>query len=183
MADEMTTPLLRVIRSRRLRLVSATRHLMEMDLEGRDALAGALGTDVPESWPPDLYGAGAMRFALQELAECSEHGWSFWYMVIRGNPGELAGIAGFKGWPDQSGSVEIGYSVLSHHQRQGFATEAVQRLVGWAFTHHNVMEVCAETFPHLSQSIKVLKKNGFRHTGAGSEAGVIRYAINRSDLN
>jgi RimJ/RimL family protein N-acetyltransferase len=43
--------------------------------------------------------------------------------------------------------------------------------------------VCAETLPHLSQSIRVLEKNGFQRTGAGSEQGVIRYAINRKSLN
>jgi RimJ/RimL family protein N-acetyltransferase len=156
---------------------------MEMDIEGRESLAAALGVDVPASWPPDLYGARAMHFALQELAECAEHGWSFWYVVTGDDPGELAGICGFKGWPDERGSVEIGYSILACHQRRGYATEAVQRLVSWAFAHHNVNEVSAETLPHLSQSIRVLEKNGFRKTGAGSEAGVIRYAVSRSFLN
>jgi RimJ/RimL family protein N-acetyltransferase len=156
---------------------------MEMDIEGRESLAQALGVAVPESWPPDLYGARAMHFALQEMSECAEHSWSFWYLVTCEDPPELAGICGFKGWPDERGSVEIGYSILSCHQRRGFATEAVQRLVGWAFTHHNVQEVCAETFPHLSQSIRVLEKNGFRRAGAGSEAGVIRFAVSRSFLN
>jgi ribosomal-protein-alanine N-acetyltransferase len=72
--------------------------------------------------------------------------------------------------------------VLDHFQRQGFATEAVASLVGWAFTHHNVNEVSAETFPYLTQSIRVLEKNGFALTGAGSEAGVVRYAIKRSSV-
>ena len=42
------------------------------------------------------------------------------------------------------------------------------------------MEVCAETMPHLMQSIRVLEKNGFKRAGSGSEYGVIRYAIDRS---
>jgi len=85
--------------------------------------------------------------------------------------------------PDESGSVEISYSILDCYQRLGFATEAVASLVGWAFSHYNVNEVCAETMPHLTQSIRVLEKNGFEYSGAGSEAGVVRYAINRSNLN
>ena len=98
-------------------------------------------------------------------------------------PVELVGLCGFKGRPDAAGSVEIGYSILGCYQRCGYATEAVGRLVGWAFSHHNVNEVCAETLPHLRQSIGVLEKNGFRRAGAGSEAGVIRYAITRNSLN
>lgn len=176
-------PLLKTLQSARLNLISASKYLIEKDIEGRAGLATALGVTVPESWPPDLYGKRAMHFALSEFAEAAEQGWAFWYLATRESPVELAGICGFKGWPDESGSVEIGYSILAAYQRRGLATEAVQRLVAWAFTHYNVNEVCAETLPHLSQSIRVLKKCGFHHTGNGSEAGVIRYAIHRGQLN
>lgn len=174
---------LRLIQSPRLNLFAATTDLIQLDLKGREMLAEALSVTVPESWPPDLYGPHAMRFALAQLGDPAEQGWSFWYLATRCESNQLAGICGFKGRPDTSGSVEIGYSILACFQRQGFATEAVQRLVGWAFSHHNVNEVSAETLPHLSQSIGVLEKNGFRRAGMGSEAGVIRYAIKRSSLN
>ncbi len=91
------------------------------------------------------------------------------------------GICGFKGKPDETGSVEIGYSVLRQYQVQGYATEAVSRLVVWAFSHQNVTEVSAETFPHLRKSIRVMEKNGFSYTGPGSEQGVVRYAVHRED--
>lgn len=183
MAKQSRPPSLRVIRSPRLNLIAATADLVRKDIEGREHLAGALGVSVPESWPPDLYGPRAMQFALAQLDDPSEQGWLFWYLATTDDASELVGICGFKGRPDQSGSVEIGYSILARFQRQGYATEAVQRLVGWALSHHNVNEVSAETLPHLSQSISVLEKNGFRRTGAGSEAGVVRYAINRNNLN
>lgn len=174
---------LRHIKSRRLNLIAATADLIKLGIAGREFLSEALGVSVPQSWPPDLYGSAAMRFALTQLGNESEQGWSFWYLVTAKEPGELAGICGFKGRPDKRGSVEIGYSILKNFQRQGYASEAVEKLVGWAFSHYNVNEVCAETFPHLLQSIRVLEKNGFKRAGAGSETGVIRYAIARSDLN
>jgi len=174
---------LRLIKSRRLSLIAATTELIEEDIKGRDCLSEALGVSIPEAWPPALYGAGAKQFALTQLDDASEQGWSFWYLLSNDDPSELVGLCGFKGRPDASGSVEIAYSILSDFQRKGFATEAVARLVVWAFSHHNVSEVCAETLPHLAQSISVLQKNGFEFTGAGSETGVIRYAIKRSNLN
>lgn len=173
---------LRVVKSRRLNLIATTADLLNMDVVGSEQLAEALGVVAPDAWPPDLYGPAAMRYALEQLGDPTEQSWSFWYLTTQGNPAELVGICGFKGRPDASGSVEIGYSVLDHFQRQGFATEAVASLVGWAFTHHNVNEVSAETFPYLTQSIRVLEKNGFALMGAGSEAGVVRYAIKRSSL-
>ncbi len=153
---------LRLVQSRRLNLIAATTELIKKDVEGREFLAGALDVSIPESWPPDLYGPRAMQFALAQLDDASEQGWSFWYLTTARDPCELLGICGFKGRPDQSGSVEIGYSILGRFITvHGYATEAVTRLVGWAFSHHNVNEVCAETLPHLSQSIRVLEKNGF----------------------
>lgn len=172
-------PLLRAIQSARLNLVAADTDLIKRDIAGGKKLAEALGVAEPEAWPPDLYGPSAMRYALLQLGDATEQSWSFWYLVTTGEPAELVGICGFKGRPDAQGSVEIGYSVLQPHQRKGFATEAVEKLVGWAFSHHNVLEVSAETFPYLSQSIRVLEKNGFQFTGPGSEAGVVRYAVKR----
>lgn len=172
-----------MIKSRRLSLIAATPELIEKDIKGREFLSEALGASIPETWPPDLYGPRAKQFALTQLDDVSEQGWSFWYLLTHDDPSELVGICGFKGRPDESGSVEIGYSMLRNFQRRGLATEAVARLVLWAFSHHNVNEVCAETLPHLTQSIRVLQKNGFEFTGTGSETGVVRYAIKRSNLN
>jgi ribosomal-protein-alanine N-acetyltransferase len=183
MVDHPPAQALRLIKSKRLSLIAATANLIKKDIEGRRSLAEALDVSIPKSWPPDLYGQSAMQFALAQPGDDSKQGWSFWYLVTSDDPCELIGICGFKGRPDESGSVEIGYSILACFQRQGFATEAVSRLVAWAFTHHNVDEVCAETLPHLTQSIRVLEKIGFERTGAGSEAGVIRFAIKRSSLN
>ncbi len=172
-----------MIRSKRLKLISGTQDLINRDVDGGGRLAEALAVHIPGEWPPDLFGSGAMRFALQQLDDPAEQGWSFWYLVTGKEPCVLIGICGFKGRPDEAGSVEIGYSVLASFQEQGFATEAVARLVAWAFSHNNVQEVCAETLPHLNQSIRVLEKNGFTFSGTGSEAGVIRYSLKRSSLD
>jgi len=175
---------LRFIESKRLRLIAATGDLIASDLQGRKSLAASLNLTVPENWPPELYGRGAMNFAATQLKDPIERGWSFWYITNnQATAEELLGICGFKGRPGQSRSVEIGYSVLSQFRNQGFATEAASRLVDWAFGHSNVSEVCAETLPHLIQSIRVLEKNGFSFTGQGSEQGVIRYAVKRENLN
>lgn len=176
--------ILRVLESRRMILVAATSELVEADLGGAEAFAAAIGAEVPENWPPELYESTAMRVALAQLQDPAEHGWSLWYLLSKKHePHRVMGICGFKGKPDGAGSVEIGYSVLKQFQVQGYATEAVSRLVVWAFSHQNVMEVGAETLPHLRQSIRVMEKNGFSFSGPGSEQGVVRYAVRRADRN
>jgi len=161
-------------------LVAATHDLISADLGGRKMLASVLEAEVAENWPPDLYDRPAMAYSLSQLRDEAQEGWSFWYLILD-DSNQLAGLSGFKGRPDASGSVEIGYSVLSQFQGQGLATEAAMRLIGWAFTHQGVKEVTAETLPHLKSSIRVLEKNGMEYKGAGSETGVIRYAVGRPD--
>jgi len=163
-------------------MVAANTDLVEADLQDASLLGTMLDAIVPENWPPDLYDRGAMEYALRQLVDPAEHGWSFWYLLTSEKGVlEVLGICGFKGRPNAAGSVEIGYSVLSQFRDEGFATEAVERLVTWAFSHQSVVEVCAETLPHLKQSIRVMQKNGFVYTGPGSELGVVRYAVKRPD--
>lgn len=173
---------LRTLDSRRLTLVAATTELVQADLAGSASLAALLDAQVADNWPPDLYDREPMNYALRQLADPAEKAWSFWYL-LNGMDEErvVLGICGFKGRPDAAGCVEIGYSVLPQFRNQGFATEAVERLVSWAFSHQSVVEVCAETLPHLQQSIRVMKKNGFNYSGEGSERGVVRYAVQRPD--
>jgi ribosomal-protein-alanine N-acetyltransferase len=172
---------LRVLESRRMTLVAATEELVAADLESPEALAAAIGAEIPDNWPPELYESTAMRVALEQLRDSSEQGWSIWYLLSKKHDvPKVMGLCGFKGKPDAVGSVEIGYSIMRQFQMQGYATEAVERLVVWAFSHQNVVEVSAETLPYLRKSIRVMEKNGFRFTGPGSEQGVVRYAIGKS---
>lgn len=175
-------PALRVVESSRLVLVAANAELVKGDLKGIETLGNMLEAEVPENWPPELYDREAMEYALRMLEDATAPGWSFWYMLLRTeSPPKVVGICGFKGRPDAAGSAEIGYSVISQFRNQGYATEAVDRLVRWAFSHQTVQEISAETLPYLQSSIRVMKKNGFEFTGAGSELGVVRYAVQRPD--
>jgi len=183
MPEHAHSPRLTYLDSSRLRLIAATARLVSIDLEGHEALGQALELMVPENWPPDLYDRPAMAYALRQLADPGEQGWSFWYLHLRSPEAEqLIGLCGFKGRPDAQGRVEISYSLLRQFRGRGFAAEAVQALVGWAFAHPAVQEVCAETLPYLSQSIRVLENCGFSRTGAGSEYGVIRFSLPRAKL-
>ena len=174
---------LRVIESARLTLVAATRELVEADLSGRRALADAIGASVPDQWPPELFSSTVMRVAARQLEDPSERGWAAWYLLHRaGGEAELVGMCQFKGRPDAAGSVEIAYSVLERFRNRGYATEAVARLVNWAFSHQAVREVAAETMPYRKHSIRIMEKNGFAPAGPGSEQGVVRYVLRKNPL-
>jgi RimJ/RimL family protein N-acetyltransferase len=79
----------------------------------------------------------AMRIKIDKMqkAETSQHDWfTYWLVVIKeGNVG--AGLLGFKGFPNENGSTEIGYGLDPAYQGKGYMSEAIQGLVDWAFTH------------------------------------------------
>ncbi len=122
---------------------------------------------------------GPLEYSAKELADRPElAGWLYWYWIHRDHR-VLVGCGGFKGEPNEQGSVEVGYTVFPEFQRSGYASEATSGLIGWAFTDDRVRSVAAETYPELAASIRVMEKNGLTYMGGGNEPRVIRYAIDR----
>ena len=94
-----------------------------------------------------------------------------WYAawIIERKDGTHVGDLCFKGLT--GGSAEIGYGILEAYRGCGYAAEAVQAAVNWAFGHAFVDAVEAETEPGNIASQKVLAKCGFRPTGETGEEG------------
>jgi RimJ/RimL family protein N-acetyltransferase len=167
----------------RLEIIPATADLLRAALDGETALSAALGAIVPPTWPPEYVDRDALQFALDRLTARPEHaGWWLHFLVLRkGASGRtLIGTAGYKGPPSAEGVVEVGYGIVRDERRRGYASEAVRALVARAFARSDVRRVIAETLPELAPSIGVLRKNGFRQRGEGSEAGVIRFELTRA---
>lgn len=75
--------------------------------------------------------------------------------------GELIGDFGV-GWDDEGIEAEIGYTLRSEHQGEGFATEALAAVVDRLFSE-GVERVTTSLDPENVASIRVLEKVGFRH--------------------
>lgn len=171
------------LRTQRLDLVPATVEAIRADLRGPRDLAAVLGVAIPPAWPPDLIDRSALEAVLERITTHAEPAeWWLHYFVRRASgvePPVLVGVGGYKG-EAHDGAVEIGYSVLPVHRRQGYATEATSGLVLRAFVEPVVDRVIAHTLPELTASIGVLEKCGFRLAGPGIEAGTIRFELSRA---
>ncbi|MEN6482703.1 MAG: GNAT family N-acetyltransferase [Anaerolineaceae bacterium] len=89
------------------------------------------------------------------------HDWcTYWLIVIR-KAKFGAGLVGFKGAPDEKGSVEIGYGMDPSVWNQGYMTEAASALVAWAFEHLECQQVTVSQTVNPA-SLRVLQKLGFR---------------------
>ena len=91
--------------------------------------------------------------------------WTHGFSLVHRDTDTVVGTVGFKGPPAADGVVEIAYGVDSDHQGKGYATEAAEALVNYAFGSARVRVVRAHTLPRPNASTRVLTKCGFRHIG------------------
>ncbi|QCR31237.1 GNAT family N-acetyltransferase [Lysinibacillus sp. SGAir0095] len=87
--------------------------------------------------------------------------WGCW-IVVRKSDERVIGDIGFKGKPDEKQTVEVGYGFLEEFWNKGYATEAVEALIGWAFNTSKVEKVKAETLKDNYGSMSVLAKLGMQ---------------------
>lgn len=93
--------------------------------------------------------------------------YGFW-LLLRKADRAVVGSADFKGPPDESGAVEIGYGLGAAYERNGYMTEAVRALCAWALGQAGVSSVIAETEKDNQASRRVLEKCGFARDRAGA---------------
>ncbi len=107
-------------------------------------------------------------------------GWYSWYAVYRdGQSRTLVAAGGFLGPPDQSGFVEIGFSVHPEWQRRGIASEMARELVAFAFEDKRVRGIVGNTSPDNIASCRVLSRLGFVREPLGRDQETTRFVLMR----
>lgn len=150
------------IQTDRLRLIALTQAQLRLLLDNVTALEQELGLSIVE----DIVDSAVMRainikLEKMEHADPAAYAWyTYWLLVVI--EGEIGvGLMGFKGVPDASGEVEIGYGITAEFRRQGYTTEAAQALIAWAFRHRECHSVVApDTLKSNPASNRVLEKVG-----------------------
>ena len=169
-----------VLDTPRMALIPSSSPHLQADLTGREELAALLGVRVPPDWPPTLVGEDRTALARRLDRQPTLTGWLPWYWVAHDDkPPVLVGLGGFGGPPDQDGCVSLSYSVVTSHQRRGYATEAVGALVSWALGASSVQQVEAEPLPRMLDSIAVLERTGFVRADTSSPTGLWRFVCTR----
>jgi [ribosomal protein S5]-alanine N-acetyltransferase len=166
----------------RLTLIPCELAHLEAFAQGRDSLARLVGAGVRESFPVFPEGFSYAEARLRE--DQSLRGWINWLFMER-NGRVLVGEGGFKGPPDATGVVEIGYAIIPEFRRMGYATEAARGLTTWAFGHPQVTAVAAETLTDGFDSMGVLTKVGMRQVGTArdpDEGEVLRWMVRRVEF-
>lgn len=128
MSDSLLTP--------RLRLIPLVLDELKLVLDDTDSFEKRLDIRMMREWMTErVQRAIRMKIEKMKRTDPSQHAWlTYWLIVIQAEQ-TGAGMLGFKGFPDASGSTEIGYGIDAAYQGKGYMSEAVQALVAWAFTH------------------------------------------------
>lgn len=169
-----------------VRLVQSTLPLLDAEERSGAALAAQIGVAEPVDWPPEYNDASTRAWMRDRLlANPADAGWMSYYILADIDGREtLAGTCGFKGGPDETGSVEVGYSIVDAYQRRGIGFAALTELIRLGFSDPRVRRITAETLPspELAGSRAVLEKGGFKVVGSRQEEGlgeVLSYALER----
>lgn len=115
---------------------------------------------------------------MHDLAVANKADWA-WYApwcIYKKRDGNAIGSLCFKG-PCKNDAVEVGYGIELDFQNNGYATEAVDAFINWAFDKSDICYVEAETEPHNFASRRVLEKLGFVQDSFGNEGP--RFSLKR----
>jgi ribosomal-protein-alanine N-acetyltransferase len=102
---------------------------------------------------------------LAQLDAATVDFWTLGFAIVDRDTHAVVGTCGFKGPPGADGIVEIAYGVTPDQQGKGYATEAAEALVSYAFGGDQVRLVRAHTFAAANASARVLTKCGFKPVG------------------
>ncbi len=98
-----------------------------------------------------------------------DHGFTFWTVERRGD-GAILGMCGFK--PGAPGTpiadeLEIGWRLARDYWGQGYAREAAQASLDWAWANTGARDVAAITVPANAASRGLMERLGMRHIVGG----------------
>ncbi len=99
----------------------------------------------------------------KELANGRDYNIQYWPIFLLEN-NEHIGCCGLRPYKLPEGIYEIGFHIRSQHWRQGYAYEAAQAVLHYAFDHLKAKALFAGHNPQNEASAQLLKKLGFRYT-------------------
>jgi RimJ/RimL family protein N-acetyltransferase len=106
----------------------------------------------------------AMRASLEDvIRNKKQYQWyADWQSVLIILKKENAIIGGFcfQRYPDEYGTVQIGYMIRPEYQREGYMTEALKRGISWIFERPDILALLADTTKSNLPSHRVLEKVG-----------------------
>ena len=125
------------------------------------------------------------RYMLRRYKNDEPSSWG----IVEKSSGHLVGTIGFMDYSEDNASVEVGYSLARWLWNSGYMTEALARVIDYAFDAMDINRIEAQHELTNPASGRVMEKCGMRREGVlrqrlcnkGKYVDVALYAILRSD--
>lgn len=124
------------ITTSRLQLTPLHMGQLEMVIQDVNSLERSLNLIIKRDFiTAPVHRAVRMKLEKMQESDASQHDWLTYWLIVVKDENAGVGMLGFKGFPDEEGSTEIGYGIDPAYQGKGYMSEAVQSLIDWAFQH------------------------------------------------
>lgn len=159
----------------RLKLLTCSAPVARIAAHRHRQIESLTGYRVHEDWPSMEICAYLPFYAAQLEADPSLLGWGIWLMIHCVDR-MIVGDVGFKGKPDATGTVDIGYGIVPSYRRQGYTFEAAAALRDWALAQPGVRRITGDCLPENTGSARILEKLGMHRIGM-SPVGLILWEM------
>ncbi len=151
----------------RLDLIPMSADVIDALLAGdADRLRSLTGAEFRDPAGPPPYMAESLPVVRDRLREHpGELEWWNW-LVVRRDTRQAVGSVAFAGAPDAAGAVLLGYAMYPEREGSGYATEATQAMVEWAFSQPGVEIVRVLAPVWNTPAVHVAEKVGLRPVGS-----------------
>jgi RimJ/RimL family protein N-acetyltransferase len=149
------------LHTERLRIIPLNLEHFRLMLDGMYKMEHALGLKSSGLLLDEETQKAMANLYKQALDNRDKYLWYTNWQIILKDEIVSIGSACFKGAPDITGEVEIGYGLNDNYRGRGYMAEAIKAIVIWALEQENVFRVVAETEKDNIASQKVLWRSGF----------------------
>ena len=160
-----------IIASDRLDLIPLTPAFLQASLRGDSTTAESLlGLAIPSEWFAEQR---LIQLRLSDLQQNSAlQPWLLRAIGLR-HQHVMVGHIGFHTQPGADylrelapGGIEYGYTVFSAFRRQGYAREACEALMQWAYQEHQITRFVVSIRPDNIPSRRLAEQLGFKRIGS-----------------
>ena len=141
----------------RLYLIPYTCEIIRQILLGDYTALENLGLNIDIDWPDEDVLETLPRI-LANLSKVNNNpsGFESW-IIVQKQGNFVIGDIGFKGKPNGSGEIDLGYGLIKSARKKGFTNEAGNALIKWAFMSDDVVAITANCHVDNIGSINVLR--------------------------
>jgi RimJ/RimL family protein N-acetyltransferase len=127
------------------------------------SVAAEIGASISDEWLEAVRWLAGLR-ARQIRERPGDAPWLL-RAILLADTRQAIGYLNFHGAPDESGIVEVGYTLLPAARGRGYALEAVRAAFDWATRVHGIRRFRASVAPDNERSLNLIFKLGFVKTG------------------